>query len=285
MIKILANSLLSRSGYLISLYLITFFISSCAVNTTPPEEVDGGPTEDIDLSDVPDAVPQKENWARYGNHTPYYVFGKEYHVMEGNSNFEQTGIASWYGTKFHGALTSTRESYDMYKMTAAHKTLPLPSYVLVTNLENQQQVLVKVNDRGPFVGERIIDLSYAAAHRINMHEKGTAQVHIKVLPPFLSKPEPVQKTKSQVVLKESDFPKGKNNYLQIGVYSNEDTANNLQLSLVKDIPNNVLVIKDSLNGRTLYKVRIGPILDYPSLQQVQTALIKRNLPHYYLISE
>jgi len=231
-------------------------------------------------------VPKEEVWARYGNHTPYFVLGETYEVLNSNANFKQDGIASWYGTKFHGELTSTREPYDMYAMTAAHKTLPLPSYVLVTNLENQKQIVVKVNDRGPFVEGRIIDLSYAAAHKLEMHKKGTAQVHIEVLPPFLSKPEkPTHSQNSKVVLSELDFPKNKTNYLQIGVFSNENAANDLQLSLVRNISNNVIVKKQQASGTTLYKVRIGPIKTYSALVSIQEELIKRNLPHYYLVSE
>jgi len=258
-------------------------------NTSKKNDQDSAPREPIDLSHVKDAVPQEEVIARYGNHSPYHVLGKTYEVMDSNENVVQTGIASWYGTKFHGRLTSTREPYDMLKMTAAHKTLPLPSYVRVTNLDNQKQVVVKVNDRGPFVDERIIDLSYAAAHRIEMHNKGLARVKIEVLPPFLSKTKKqknnIGKANKIVVLKEKNFPHGKNNYLQIGVFSKEETARKLQSSLVKDIPNNVLIIKDTNINKTLYKVRIGPITDYLSLTQVQEVLIARNLPHYYLISE
>jgi rare lipoprotein A len=173
----------------------------------------------------------------------------------------------------------------MYAMTAAHKTLPLPSYVLVTNVENQKQIVVRVNDRGPFKEGRIIDLSYAAAHKLEMHEKGTAQVHIQTLPPFLEKPEFGEPVKSKAVLSEIDFPEDKTNYLQVGVYSNEQTAKDLQLSLVKHVDNNVLIIKDRVKGDTLHKVRVGPISNFEELEKTQLALIEQNLSHFYLISE
>lgn len=273
--------------YLFIYLSIGFILISCSSNVPIAiEKQDGGPAEEIDLSQVKDAVPKQETWARYGNHSPYYVLGSTYEVMDSNKDFQQDGIASWYGTKFHGELTSTREAYDMYAMTAAHKTLPLPSYVRVTNLENQKQIVVRVNDRGPFKEGRIIDLSYAAAHKLDMHEKGTAKVHIEVLPPFISKPEIALETQdSTVVFREIDFPKHKINYLQIGVFTNETTANELQLSLVRSIANNVIVLKQQ-NGQTmLYKVRIGPIESYTDLVSIQEVLIKRNLPHYYLVSE
>lgn len=267
---------------------LLYALASCATQhaTTPEEEIDSGPTDNVDLSQVLDAVPKQEVWARYGNHTPYFVLGETYEVMESNENFKQDGIASWYGTKFHGELTSTRDLYDMYEMTAAHKTLPLPSYVLVTNTENQKQVVVLVNDRGPFKEGRIIDLSYAAAHRIDMHEQGTAQVRIEVLPPFIHKPIKPQKDKhGHVVIREVDFPKGKTNYLQIGVYANQITANELQSSLVRDISKDIIVLKSDIGARALYKVRIGPIEDYANLKTIQAVLKERNLPHHYLISE
>ena len=270
----------------LALLLLFLVLNTCSKTQISIEEKDGGPTEDIDLSHIANAVPKAEDWARYGNHSPYYVLGGTYHVMDSNQNFEQEGIASWYGTKFHGALTSTREAYDMYGMTAAHKTLPLPSYVQVTNLENQKQIIVKVNDRGPFVGDRIIDLSYAAAHKIDMHKQGTAKVHIKVLPPFLSKPTlQAPQQNSRYVRNEYDFPKDKTNYLQIGVFSIEETAKALQLSLVSHINNNILIINEQNTGTTLYKVRIGPIKNFDELESIQEVLIKRNLPHYFLISK
>ncbi len=119
--------------------------------------------------------------SRTGNMAQYTVFGKKYRVMDSAANFSETGIASWYGKKFHGRKTSSGEVYDMYAMTAAHKHLPLPTYVRVTNLDNNKSVVVKVNDRGPFVGDRIIDMSYTAAHELDMVEKGTANVRVDAL--------------------------------------------------------------------------------------------------------
>ncbi len=275
-----------QTNFLLSLLIaLTMVLNACSNTEVSIEQKDGGPVDDIDLSHVTNALPKEESWARYGNHSPYYILGGTYHVLDSNENFEQEGIASWYGTKFHGALTSTREPYDMYGMTAAHKTLPLPSYVQVTNLENQKQIIVKVNDRGPFVDDRIIDLSYAAAHKIDMHTKGTARVHIKVLPPFLSKPnEAAPEQNYRYIRGEYDYPDDKINYLQIGVFSNEETAKALQLSLVSHVHNSVLIIHEQNGGSPLYKVRIGPLKNFEELESIQEVLIKRNLPHYFLIS-
>ncbi|WP_158224608.1 septal ring lytic transglycosylase RlpA family protein [Agaribacterium haliotis] len=152
----------------------------------PTAEKDSGPKQEIDMSHVPDAVPRYEKRRRAGNISPYKVKGKVYHVMDEGSGYAEVGIASWYGNKFHGNLTSNGETYDMYAMTAAHKTLPLPCYVKVTNLANNKTVVVRVNDRGPFAHGRIIDLSYAAAQKLGYTRHGTATVkveHIEILEP------------------------------------------------------------------------------------------------------
>jgi rare lipoprotein A len=132
---------------------------------------------------VPDAIPRFEPRSIYGNPPSYEVFGKRYYVMASSVDYVERGVASWYGPGFHKELTSTREPYDMYGMTAAHKTLPLPAYVRVTNLQNGRSIVVRVNDRGPFVGNRIIDLSYTAAAKLDMLRDGTAMVEVRTLRP------------------------------------------------------------------------------------------------------
>ena len=143
--------------------------------TTPPP-VATPPT-------VPDAVPKVEPLSRYGNPPYYEVFGKRYYVLSSSVDYLERGVASWYGPGFHEVRTSSGETYDMYAMTAAHKTLPLPAYVRVTNLENGRSVVVRVNDRGPFVGNRVIDLSYTAAARLDMLRNGTAMVEVRGIDP------------------------------------------------------------------------------------------------------
>jgi rare lipoprotein A len=133
--------------------------------------------------DVPDAIPRSEPRAIYGNPPSYEVFGKRYYVMASSVGYVERGVASWYGPGFHKVRTSTGEPYDMYGMTAAHKTLPLPAYVRVTNLQNGRSIVVRVNDRGPFVGNRIIDLSYTAASKLDMLRNGTAMVEVRTLEP------------------------------------------------------------------------------------------------------
>ena len=126
-------------------------------------------------------IPKVEKYSKYGNPKSYEVFGKKYYTKETHIGYSEKGIASWYGKKFHGRLTSSREVYNMYKLTAAHKSLPIPCYAKVTNLSNNKSIIVRINDRGPFKKGRIIDLSYAAAKKLDIVLKGTAKVHVEAI--------------------------------------------------------------------------------------------------------
>lgn len=165
-----------RSATLVFLLLV---LSGCASTGFLGSPVNSGP-EANNAQPAP-AYVQNLPKSRYGNMEQYTVFGKQYKVMDSAVNFTEQGTASWYGKKFHGRKTSSGEVYDMHAMTAAHKHIPLPTFVRVTNVENNLSVVVKVNDRGPFVGDRIIDMSYAAAQQLGMVEKGTAQVIVEGL--------------------------------------------------------------------------------------------------------
>lgn len=175
-----------------SIYLSLTLASLCLLGAcshlkapTTPTERDGAPTNPRNVDDVPNAQPKLEPLSKYGNPASYEVFGKTYHVLKKAPPHGQTqkGLASWYGTKFHGKRTSSGEPYDIYGMTAAHKNLPLPTYVLVKNLNNNKEIIVKVNDRGPFVEDRIIDLSYAAAKKLGVYQQGTAPVSVTIIDP------------------------------------------------------------------------------------------------------
>lgn len=156
------------------------FLPGC--QTMKPEDIDGPPTPaHLAQASYKPAVPKAEPRSKYGNPDTYEVWGKTYHVMKSAGAFKQEGTASWYGAKFHKRRTSSGEPYDMFAMTAAHKTLPLPTYVKVTNVDNEKQVIVKVNDRGPFHDDRIIDLSYAAAKQLGIYSKGTGHVSLEVI--------------------------------------------------------------------------------------------------------
>ena len=142
-----------------------------------------GELDDEAIARIPDAVPKVEPPARSGNPESYVVFGRRYYTKKSVRGHVERGLASWYGRPFHGRKTSSGEIYDMYAMSAAHKTLPLPTYARVTNLENGRRVVVRINDRGPFHDDRVIDLSYTAAVKLGMKRQGTARVEVRAIDP------------------------------------------------------------------------------------------------------
>lgn len=218
------------------------------------QKIDSLPTNPTDVSKVADAVPRSEPKSRGGNASSYVVFGQTYRVLNSSRGFTQTGTASWYGNKFHGHLTSNGEVYDMYTMSAAHTRLPLPTYVKVTNLDNNRQVIVRVNDRGPFVGNRIIDLSYAAAYRLDMVKTGTARVKVEAIDPVQWQ---AQQAKRQPPLLASNASQN-NVFLQVAALGNAQAAERLQHRVRKLTQAPVRVI--SVQGKKpLYRVQVGPL--------------------------
>jgi len=214
---------------------------------------DSAPDRAPDVASIPDPVPRAEPRSARGNPPFYEVYGRRYYVMNEARGYRERGVASWYGTKFHGRSTSSGEPYDMYAMTAAHKTLPLPTYVRVTHLGNGRSIVVRVNDRGPFVGERIIDLSYAAAVKLGMHLDGTALVEVKAPMPGEAPEVPV------AAARPGDAPAGPQRiWVQAGAFSEAGNAERLRDSLRARGIGNVVVLSDSNSGRTLYRVRVGP---------------------------
>jgi rare lipoprotein A len=172
----------------------------------------------------PDAVPRVEPRSRFGNPASYEVFGKRYAVLTDAQGFSERGTASWYGPGFHGERTSSGEPYDMYGMTAAHKTLPLPAYVRVDNLSNGRSVVVRVNDRGPFVGDRIIDLSYSAAAKLDMLRAGTAPVEITVLEASTQTAAPAVRAPVTTIPPEPVAPSLAPQYVQAGAFGSRENA-------------------------------------------------------------
>ena len=173
------------------------------------QDKDSGPDGEPDMSHVPDAVPRYEVRTNAGNKNPYTVLGKTYHLIEDESSYRERGYASWYGNKFNGYHTSNGEVYNMYAMSGAHKTLPIPSYVRVTNVANGKSVVVRINDRGPFHSGRIIDLSYAAAQRIGINKVGTGMVDVEIALPGDDAPIPLRADANTVHAKfEAALPAG-----------------------------------------------------------------------------
>ncbi len=238
----------------IALAIVFLNLLSCATGDSAPD--------DYSRNDTPNAVPANEPLSRYGNMPSYTVRGKTYRVLKTANGFAQEGIASWYGTKFHGRKTSSGETYNMYAMSAAHKTLPLPTYVEVTHKGNGRKVIVKVNDRGPFHEGRIIDLSYAAARKLGISATGTGPVSIRAI-----NTAALDLKTSSVVLPVSGNGHGKI-HVQVAAMGSEAAAEKMAVNLRDKNMRSVRVHVVENNGKKLYRVRIGPIPNVDLAYQV-----------------
>lgn len=241
-------------------------LAACAGEPSRVEEPQDGPsTRDLSPEDVADAVPRVEPRARYGNHSPYEVFGRKYYVLPSSEGYHERGIASWYGSKFHGRRTSSGEPYDMHLATAAHKSLPLPTYAEVTNLDNGRKVIVKINDRGPFKDGRIIDLSYGAALRLGMTGTGTARVDVRAIDVEAharrAAPEPQQPSPAVAQHAEAGT------WLQAGAYGRREGAEELAGRLRRADLQPVSIH----DGGNLFRVWLGP---YSSTAEVESVIRK-----------
>ena len=242
--------IISQKSLVLSILVI---ISSCS--TQPPVF-----KSDLSKKEVIKILNDGCTYERDGKER-YVVKGKRYRTLASSKDYKKRGIASWYGPKFDGKQTACGEIYDMYKYTAAHKTLPLPSYVKVINIRNRKSVIVKVNDRGPFVDNRVIDLSYAAAKKISMVDKGTAMVRINTV----SKEEAAEfmkKNKKRLFsgnIFERIIKDNEKFYLQVGAFSNEKNAKALKIKITQLGIKTVFINKARANGKAIYRVRIGPI--------------------------
>lgn len=265
---------------------LTGCVSSLRPSSQTHAVVDGVPEEDIDVTYLADAVVERVTVTNAGNKSPYTVLGQTYHINHQIEGFEETGYASWYGKKFHGRKTSNGETYDMFAMTAAHKTLAIPTYVRVTNLENQRTAVVRVNDRGPFHDGRIIDLSYAAAKKLDYHKNGTAKVKIEVLTyedetkvPDTLAAEPVT-SRPAATLPAPSAPSVRT-YLQAGAFSKQASAMQLQRRLYT-IAGISVEIYEAPNDR-LYKVLIGPIEDDIQLLELRQKLLDAKVADAHVV--
>ena len=257
---------LFRCLKVICLFLISAIIISCSTgqkNNRNSSDQDAAPTRPVDFSNIKPIKVVKLDKSPYGNPASYEVRGRTYKVKESAKNYIKEGVASWYGTKFHGRRTSSGEVYDMLALSAAHKTLPIPCFVKVTNLENGKHIIVRVNDRGPFVKDRIIDLSYAAAHKIGMTQKGTARVRVESLTANIpttstNSDRDVNASSSSYDWLESQH-QGKKRFVQVGAYSVYESAQKLAKVLDREINLPVKISKIKRQGKNLYRVRVGPI--------------------------
>jgi rare lipoprotein A len=261
-----------------SLLFAALLLQACSTSSRYKINQDHGPSDPVDISAIKNATPKAEPRSKYGNPENYKVLGKWYRVRESSAGYKEKGIASWYGKKFHGHRASSGETYDMYAMTAAHKTLPLPTYVRVTHLKNGRSVIVKVNDRGPFHEGRIIDLSYSAAKKLGVTATGTAPVEVtaidienyrknkgyqaKVKRPSLVSTYPV---KSEFKL-----------YLQVGAFSEQKNANQLLKRLSRMFKQRK-IHSDFSSENNVYRVRIGPLVNIEDADKLSTLLNSKGL--------
>lgn len=265
--------------------ILPFVLSACGGAGIYREEVDAAPDTPADMSSVPDAVPRNEPKSRYGNPESYEVFGKRYYVLKSSAGFRQRGIASWYGTKFHGRRTSSGETYDMYKMTAAHKTLPLPTYVEVTNLDNSRKVIVRVNDRGPFHDGRIIDLSYTAATRLGIVERGTGNVEIRALTTNTTATAAASPADSRTTDSHNNRSTGKEAiYIQVGAFSDRANARILKEKLASLSTHMITVKHVVIDGRDLHRVLVGPIFHIDIADRIIATLNQLGVANHRLVT-
>ncbi|MEO7325037.1 MAG: septal ring lytic transglycosylase RlpA family protein [Dokdonella sp.] len=263
---------------------------------------DNGPVAPpIDVSKIPEPVPKVEPRSRFGNKQTYSVLGRSYSLLPNASGYVERGIASWYGNKFHGYMTSSFETYDMYAFSAAHKTLPLPSYARVTNLDNGKSVVVRINDRGPFHENRLIDLSYAAAVKIGVWPKGTGMVEVRAIDPAhpdaelretqaasnrsnpsMRKSEPARFSPRPPTPVASATPlaasaNASHIYVQLGSFGERSNAERAAASAMRAGLDHVDILSVDVAGHTLHRVRVGPLADAEAADALSARIEKLGL--------
>jgi len=270
---------------------------------------DAYPEEPPDVSRVPDAVPRHEAHSRGGNRSTYEVWGKTYHVLPDASGYAKQGTASWYGKKFHGYATANGEIYDMYKMSAAHRSLPLPTFARVTSLENGRSVIVRVNDRGPFHSDREIDLSYAAAARLGILDNGTGRVRVEAIdvdrwlaehggaggritaatPPAArnvggvapASVAPAAQGPAEGRPAERRPAEGRPLFLQVAALGSADSARALRARLESELARPVRVAETT----GAYRVQVGPIPRPDQVEPLREALQRAGFAESFIVKE
>jgi len=261
--------ILTKTAKPLSVLVAALLLCSCGYTPSLSSQKPDSAGRAVNTNAIGNAVPKVEPITRAGNKSPYKVFGKTYFLLPTSIGYKESGIASWYGTKFHGRKTANGETYNMYGMTAAHKSLPIPSYVRVTNIENRRSIIVRVNDRGPFHGPRIIDLSYVGAIKLGFAEQGTAKVLVEAIDPsggetnLVAAPTAVSKKVIVEAVSATSVDTvpmlviTPGSYLQVGAFDKAASAQGLQkkVRLFTQLP--ILVQQ----REKVFKVWIGPIAD------------------------
>lgn len=267
---------------------------------------DRGPSRQIDPSQIREVIPMIEPRTLAGNKSPYTVNGLTYRVMPSEEGYRERGFASWYGEKFHGHKTSNGEIYDMYQISAAHKTMPIPGFLRVTNLENERSIIVRVNDRGPFHSDRVIDLSYAAAYMLGFDNKGTAMVEVEAIVPTLAGPgtRPAGGAVATAAARTAAAPvraaivegssgssatsgNTQEQYLQVGAFSDLRAAEQLSAKL-RDLTSRPVFIRSVESGaanQPLHRVRVGPIPDAAEAARIADIVVAADLGRPYTVRD
>jgi rare lipoprotein A len=280
--------------------LLLVFLVGCASTPTPPPQStsaplptnhgrysipqDRAPTIPLDPSKIREVVPVVETRTMAGNRSPYVVNGKTYRVMASEEGYSEIGLASWYGEKFHGHQTSNGEIFDMYQVSAAHKSLPIPSYLTVTNLDNQRSIVVRVNDRGPFHSDRILDLSYAAAWKLGFSNTGTARVKVEaVVPDLYNQGYP----STRVIASNIGGMGGAGKYLQIGAFSDLQAARRVtdKVQQMTSRPVFIRSVQADNARQVLHRVRVGPLSDPAEIDRITALVVDADLGRPYTVED
>jgi rare lipoprotein A len=287
--RIFSNESSSSTAILVAAITILAMLTGCS--SQPAQR-----STDVEARE---AIVSPERSKR-GNPPVYEVFGERYFVLETSAGYHERGVASWYGEDFHGLSTSGGEPYDMYALTAAHKSLPIPTWVEVTHVGNGRRVIVKVNDRGPFVDDRIIDLSYAAAESIGMTRAGTALVEVRALgePARVNvfaredvRPTSIDSGGFSLISSAAAATPAVNDvpmrrvYAQVGAFSEHDNALRLVGTLKDGGYDAAFIISESDSAGVMHRVRIGPLPDLNAYDDLVEGLSTLGLAESRLIVE
>ncbi len=276
--------------------LLAVVLSACSTSrqiTQVSAVKDGRPARSVDVTKIPNAKPSAVVRTRAGNAPKYTILGKTYRVLTTSEGYRKRGVASWYGTKFHGRRTANGEVYNMFAMTAAHTTLPIPSYVRVTHVANGRSIIVRINDRGPFHDNRIIDLSYAAAKKLGVIETGVAIVDVIDVTPIEKNILAVESIGTANVFKLNagsaeaipsalSAPNQKDVYIQLGAFQQYQSAKALSNKVAAILSHTVNVVagKDKL-----HRVFVGPVNSPQQLASIQNLLKQQGLSEGHVIRD
>ncbi len=259
---------------------LVLLCAGCASTSRYSMDQDAAPSHNVDVSRIPAIKPQPLKPGKAGNKSPYTVWGKTYHVLPTAKGYHARGLASWYGAKFHGHRTSDGEIFSMYRFTAAHRTLPLPCFVRVTNLENGRSLIVRVNDRGPFHSDRLIDLSYAAAKKLGFASQGTTRVEVDAV--SFDGDHPATRVASTTESSGHDRGPGpqpastaEGLYVQVAAFTSAEAARRMRdrLSRLVGKPVRIEVARDT--GSVIHRVQVGPFGSHQAADAERVQL-KRN---------